>query len=374
MAYTTGRCINDLFCAAASSRQTLQVPVGSQFVCPQCGKALVEPSRETRGGMPLVLLACGGLVLAGALFAAGAMIGGGSAARNVSPEARMTLAEPVRPESRPAPPAVPLSLPPPAPGLAAGAAPATAVLPHPAPAPPTLGREAAPVAAKPPIVQLAMMQVPAGPLPQHQAQVPLRPPLPVQPQAQALAQANTARQARAAEQARRTQLALLAAQQQQKMAEIKATLQAQDFRRRAEQQKAQAEADTLARQQEEASRAAQAQAAAASRLREAQAARKLASLPHGPTRGFSPTAISGGAPAYPADYEADGRSGRVTVSCLISQNGAPSLCHVVASRGGIGFSNAALGWLRGGQVRFAPVLRDGQAEAGEHSWTMDFQP
>ena len=96
--------------------------------------------------------------------------------------------------------------------------------------------------------------------------------------------------------------------------------------------------------------------------------------PHGPTRDFSPIAIAGGAPAYPPAYEGEGRTGRVTVSCRITQSGAPAGCHVVASKGGVAFSNAALGWLRSGGVRFAPVLRDGQPQAGEHSWTMNFVP
>ena len=391
MAYTTGRCINDLYCAAASSKQNLQIPVGAQFVCPQCGKALVEPPSERRGATRPVLIACGGLVLAGgALFAAGAMIGGGSTAPKALPVPAIAVVE----ADRPAPPhkVEAASVPPPAPTprLAAGAPAAASSVASAAPSPalpalsaPKTEAAPAPAPARPAVVQLAMMQVPAKspPPPQQQAQAPSSPPAAAPSQTQAAAQANAARQAiavkqaRAAELARRTQLALLAAQQQQRAAQVQAAMEAQELRRRTEQQKAQADADAAARQQEEASRAAQAAAAAAAaRQRDELAAKKLASIPHGPTRGFSPSAVEGGAPSYPSAYEGDGRSGRVTVSCMIEQNGTPSGCHVLASQGGAGFSNAALGWLRSGEVRFAPVLRDGQPQAGEHSWTLNFQP
>ena len=93
-----------------------------------------------------------------------------------------------------------------------------------------------------------------------------------------------------------------------------------------------------------------------------------------PTRGFSPAAVAGGAPAYPSVYEGEGRTGRVTVSCLITNEGAPTGCHVVASQGGIGFNNAALSWLRSGRVRFNPVVRNGETVSEEHSWSMSFEP
>jgi hypothetical protein len=62
------------------------------------------------------------------------------------------------------------------------------------------------------------------------------------------------------------------------------------------------------------------------------------------------------------------------VSCLITESGAPSGCHVVSAQGGVGFSNAALGWLRSGEVRFRPILRNGEPTSEEHSWSMSFEP
>jgi hypothetical protein len=47
---------------------------------------------------------------------------------------------------------------------------------------------------------------------------------------------------------------------------------------------------------------------------------------------------------------------------------------VVASQGGVGFNNAVMSWLRSGQVRFAPILRNGEPTSEVHSWSMTFEP
>jgi TonB family protein len=207
-----------------------------------------------------------------------------------------------------------------------------------------------------------MMQTPAP-----------RTPAQVQADAQTkiLAQQAAGKQARAAEQARRAEAAQQLQQRQQ---------QAQDQRHKMQLAKAQADADAKARQQAEAARVAQAeaQAANAAKARQEAAAPKVAdAAPHtaaGPTREFSSRPISGGSPAYPSAYESNSRTGRVTVSCLITESGSPSGCHVLSSQGGIGFNNAVLSWLRSGQVRFAPILRNGEARAEQHSWSMTFEP
>jgi TonB family protein len=373
MAYRTGRCLNDLYCASASAKQNVQIPVGSAFVCPQCGKGLSEPPLEKRGFMGPALMACGGLVVAGgALFVVGAMIGKGKPAdamvvQNVpAPRAEMPPAEASKP------PASSVAVAVPAPPVATAPAPQSA-----------RAAPAAPVASAP-AVKLAMVQTAPSPAAlQAKAQAEHAAAAQALAAQQAQARADAARQARAADLAKRAEAAQ-AAVEKQKLA----VAQAQDAKRKAQYLKQEAEQEARARQAADTARVAQAQAQAqaqakaaadaqAARTREAALAqtRVAAAAPavKGPTRGFSANAISGGAPSYPSAYE-DGRVGRVTVSCLISQSGSPSGCHVVSSQGGVGFSNAALGWLRSGQVRFAPILRDGEARSEEHSWTMSFEP
>jgi TonB family protein len=388
MAYRTGRCTNDLYCSFASAKQNLQVPLESQFVCPQCGKPLSVPPPVKRAFTPGATLIISVLVVIGAgSFAAGALLN-----RPAAPPAFATAAAhaaipavvPPRPAAAPAsvpsPPASaavvtapPPALPPPvtappkaaphvtAPAVTVWAAP---VAPTPAPVPP---RPVPPPAVTPraqtaPPVQLAMAQTPATA--QLQAQL----------QAQARLQADAARQAaRQAEQDKRAAAAQAAAQKQKLL-----QLQAQDQKRRALLAKAQADAQARAAAQAAAARQAGQQAAPA-RLAAQQDAPKPAPPPPAPkhtgeTRGFSSVPIEGGTPAYPDAYESDGRTGRVTVSCTISTSGSPGGCRVVASEGGVGFNNAVLGWLRSGRVRFAPILRDGKPQTETHSWSVNFQP
>ena len=170
----------------------------------------------------------------------------------------------------------------------------------------------------------------------------------------------------------------------------KLQLQAQELKKKQLLAKAAADLQAKAKQEAFAAKAAQdaadqaAQAQQAARAREAanaretaaraEATRRLEAVPTGPTRGFSPAAVAGGSPAYPSAYENEGRVGKVTVSCLITESGAPSGCHIVSAQGGAGFSNAAMGWLRSGEVRFRPILRNGEPKSEEHSWSMSFEP
>jgi TonB family protein len=94
----------------------------------------------------------------------------------------------------------------------------------------------------------------------------------------------------------------------------------------------------------------------------------------GPTRGFTPRPLEGGAPSYPAAYEGADKSGRVTVKCRIEASGAPTGCQVVGSYGGRAFDTSVLNWLGSGHVRFAPILHNGQAAAETHQWNVNFQP
>jgi hypothetical protein len=89
-----------------------------------------------------------------------------------------------------------------------------------------------------------------------------------------------------------------------------------------------------------------------------------------------PRALSGGAPVYPVAYESDGssRTGHVMVDCRIDPTGAPSGCRLLSAVGGSKFGSSVMNWLGSGRVRFAPILRNGQATAETHQWSIDFQP
>jgi TonB family protein len=357
-AYRVGRCVNDLYCASASAKQNIQVPAAGQFVCPQCGKALSDLQMEKRGVTGPALAACGALVVTGgALFLVGAMIGKGRPADamvvQTVPAPRSDFSDTPRPvvnimRAAPAPSTSAAQPPARRQGATGSLAPRVgAALSGQGPLAAPRGSQAAEAQAK------------------HQAE-------------QTEAREDAAREAKSAELATRD-AATQAAAEQQRLAVSKA----QDARRKAQYLTLQTEQEARARQDAETAHAAQAAADAQAQARSAAdlqarqraAAVRVAQAPptRGVTRGFSAAALSGGAPSYPAAYE-DGRVGRVTVSCLISQSGSPSGCHVLSSQGGIGFSNAALGWLRSGQVRFAPILRDGVARSEEHSWSMSFEP
>jgi hypothetical protein len=96
-----------------------------------------------------------------------------------------------------------------------------------------------------------------------------------------------------------------------------------------------------------------------------------APAPSGPSRGFSPRAIAGGAPVYPDSTDS---LGRVTVSCRIETDGSPVGCRVLNVHGGAAFGTAVRSWLGSGSVRFAPILHNGQPVAETHQWTVNFQP
>ncbi len=87
-------------------------------------------------------------------------------------------------------------------------------------------------------------------------------------------------------------------------------------------------------------------------------------------QGFSPVPVLGGSPAYPSELAADGRRGRVNVTCQISAEGFPSACRAAAGRGGPAFAASALAWLAHAHVRYRPVILHGHPVEGVHSWTV----
>lgn len=117
MAFTRGRCTNFDYCTLADKRQDIEVRVGDDFVCPECGRALKPPpvSGKTLGLVPVL---AGGAVLV--------LIGGGMYAAGLL--------------SRPAAPVSAAAIPGPAPAAAALQAPA----PHLAAAAPQASAPAAP--------------------------------------------------------------------------------------------------------------------------------------------------------------------------------------------------------------------------------------
>lgn len=78
MAYTRGRCSNFDYCSLADARRDIEVLVGEDFVCPECGKPLrAPPVQAGPGGMLRPLLIGGGmLVLVGGAVFLGMRMGG----------------------------------------------------------------------------------------------------------------------------------------------------------------------------------------------------------------------------------------------------------------------------------------------------------
>jgi phosphate transport system substrate-binding protein len=79
MAFTRGRCTNFDYCSAAEARRDIDVPIGQDFVCPECGKGLkAPPLAQKSGGSPVVpvLIGVGALVLVGGAIYLGMQMGG----------------------------------------------------------------------------------------------------------------------------------------------------------------------------------------------------------------------------------------------------------------------------------------------------------
>ena len=96
MATTRGRCVKSDYCSLASLRRDIEVPIGKDFVCPECGSPLSAPPMQAGGGLSRTVALLGAaclLVGAGGVGAyvlftkrpgpAGASIQAGSAGASV---------------------------------------------------------------------------------------------------------------------------------------------------------------------------------------------------------------------------------------------------------------------------------------------------
>jgi phosphate transport system substrate-binding protein len=95
MAYTRGRCTNLDYCSIAAARRDVEVRVGDDFVCPECGKPLKAPQVSTGSGTNYVLPAIIGggiLVLIGGGIFLGMRMGG--AGGPPAPQPRVAAAVP----------------------------------------------------------------------------------------------------------------------------------------------------------------------------------------------------------------------------------------------------------------------------------------
>ncbi len=310
MVETPGICTQTTTCEVARSGRMLTVPLGSPFVCPDCGRGLVPPVQATEpssakampAAVPLALVGAGLLVLGGAVFL-GRELGATSAAppAQVASESH-TVALPTVP-----PPAAQARLAAAKPATAAPAPPvqvaaaktdAVAVPAKPAEAPPAVTAMPAgqPVSAPPPAATSAAVTVASA--------VPVR----AMPAATAPAVPPTA-----------------ALPIKLPAASVPVTIAV------------------------------------------------AAPPPAIADQSFSPVPVTGGNPVYPAELAADGRPGRVAVNCQILPDGTPSSCHAAATKGGPAFAAATLAWLAHAHVRFRPVILHGHPVAAAHSWTVTIE-
>jgi phosphate transport system substrate-binding protein len=129
MAYTRGRCTNFDYCALADSRKDAEIPVGEDFICPECGKPLKAPPVGSGGGGG-VLITCvvlGVLALVGGAVYLGmrlAQNGGVAGLLGGAPAAAPPV--PVKPVAAVVPAAKPAPATPPAPAPAPASPPAPA--------------------------------------------------------------------------------------------------------------------------------------------------------------------------------------------------------------------------------------------------------
>jgi phosphate transport system substrate-binding protein len=92
MAYTRGRCTNVDYCTLADSKRDIEVPVGQDFICPECARPLrPPPAGETGSSLNLALIGGGAaLVLIGLGIYAGYTLSTGSAPRAPAKVAQAT--------------------------------------------------------------------------------------------------------------------------------------------------------------------------------------------------------------------------------------------------------------------------------------------
>ena len=358
MAETPGICTQTTNCETARSGRSITVPLGSPFVCPECSRGLVPPLQASEPvapakmpvSVPLSLVGAGLLVLGGAVFL-GRELGAAGAPPPVLPLQTASSAD-ARPQL-PKPMQVPTAQPP---AMVVAAAPAAPVVPlaQPASGPPVMpsvnlpaaaaGAQTAQGASAPAkLVSAPPVSSPPGAASPISAQPVAAPPVSmpaaslasVAPPAALLSAAPAP--APSAGPHKETAVAAVAGSQP---------------------------APAFAATPAPIPAATPTPAPVALAVSEPPVLPTLADQP------FSPVPVIGGAPSYPADLAADGRPGRVAVTCLIQADGAPSGCHASAGRSSAPFATAALAWLAHGHVRFRPVVLHGHAAAVAKTWTV----
>jgi len=136
MAYTRGRCTNFDYCALADSRKDAEIPVGEDFICPECGKPLKAPpvsGRSSGGAVLLAAVAVGVLVLVGGAVFFGMQLAQNG--RSPGPVATAPAAAPAKTVAAIAPDTKIAPVPGQPPGQTAGQATGQAPAPAPAPTP-----------------------------------------------------------------------------------------------------------------------------------------------------------------------------------------------------------------------------------------------
>lgn len=314
MVETPGICTQTTTCEVARSGRIMTVPLGSPFVCPECERGLTPPVQSTDplsvqkmpAAVPLALVGAGLLVLGGAVFL-GRELGEGRAA-------------PVAQVANESAKAVSVPMADSAPTRLAVAAPASVTPP---------ASQNAVLLPIPQTVATADPKVaPADTPPPKTADA--RPAAPLAPSA-AIAATGSA--------------LLLATGSAPRVA-------------------------TAALPTPVSAQTAKPPVVSAPAASVVAAAMVAPPPPAVPDQSFSPVPTSGGSPAYPAELAADGRAGRVNVSCQISSEGSPSGCHATASKGGPAFAVATLAWLAHANVRYRPIILHGHPVAVLRSWTL----
>jgi len=108
MAFTRGRCTNFDYCSTAESRRDIDVPIGQDFVCPECGKALKAPPMvQSSGSSPIVpiLIGVGAIALVGGAVFLGMQMAGGNKTVGAPATTSLPAPQPAHPSQTAAAPA-----------------------------------------------------------------------------------------------------------------------------------------------------------------------------------------------------------------------------------------------------------------------------
>ena len=78
-------------------------------------------------------------------------------------------------------------------------------------------------------------------------------------------------------------------------------------------------------------------------------------------------------PVYPKAYAAGARSGKVCINCALNAARCLPDGHVLQV-GGVAFGQSSLAWLEQPGLHFSPMMLNGKAVAGRHSFILKFEP